>query len=165
MLRACLTSLLVALAFLGASPALADHPGEPLNDPTTLRYISYAHQFYRQPLGCSHAVLGVPAGRPQGSSAGWGEQPGCSIWVDPAFWPYLGRERQAEYCGLILHEVGHNLGFSHTIGRANWPMDEKTRWAHPGCWAPKHVLHRHRHRHRSGRIHHHRHYHLKVGQP
>lgn len=172
-MRLLLTTFLACLITLLGSPlAAAHHPGMPLNDPLTERYINEAYAFFKQPRGCSHAVLGVPTDREYApNGAAWAEQPGCSIWVsEPAFPVDPNRQQQAVYCGLIRHEVGHNIGLGHTGGANVMNPDG---WVHPNCYPPYHVLHRHRHihrhRHENGRIHKHRHfhkhYHLKVGQP
>ncbi len=172
-----ITSLLITMFSL-VSTTEAHHPGVRLdNDSTTQEYIKYAYKFYGQPQGCSHAVIGVPP-NPLGPGVAWADQPGCAIWIAPDTVPWAEtqssfsrRQRLFAYCGTIMHEVGHNLGLGHVHGTAETPMNVDTGWTHPGCWAPKHVLHRHKHRHRQRihgkvrtRMHFHKHYHLKVGQ-
>lgn len=161
----------------GAEDAYGHHAGQTLSaDPLTQKYIQFAYDFYRQPLGCSHAVIGEPPG-PHEPGVAWAEQPGCAIWIAHSTLPwepssFTRRERDWQYCGTILHEVGHNLGLTHVTGTVKSPMNVEHSWNHPGCWTPYHVLHCHKHRHRKRvhgkvrvRIHCHKHYHLKVGRP
>lgn len=166
------------LIFLGFALALcqeagAHHPGPQLNDALTRQYTAYAYQYYRQPVGCAHGVIGEPPG-PHEPGIAWATIGGCSMWFQPETVATSSSTRGAKfaYCGTIMHEVGHTLGLDHVTGAAVSPMNIERSWNHPGCWGPKHVLHRHKHQHRTrirGKVrtdmHYHKHYHLKVGQP
>lgn len=171
-------ALCVATFLYYAVDAHAHHAGISLDaDASTQKYIKFAYQYYRQPQGCSHAVIGTPPEPYDHNGIAWGAQGGCDIWIRPdtvpwAPSPFTRREREYEYCGAILHEVGHNLGLNHVTGNVESPMNVEHPWNHPGCWAPYHVLHRHKHVHWKrihGKLHRvihwHKHYHLKVGQP
>lgn len=173
-------ALCIAAFAYYAVDAHANHAGQPVDDAATQRYIQNAYSFYfrhgEPHPECSHVVAGTPPEPYEHNGVAWGDQPGCNIWVSPAVYPYSGHDGAARYCGAIMHEVGHNLGFGHTFGRKGWPMDVQDPFTHPNCYAPFHVVHRHRHVHRKchrthghracrTRVHWHKHYHLKVGQP
>ncbi len=157
-----LRSLVLVLLLLPA-PAVASHPGPVLDNADSRQALRLAYDYFGgRPVGCSHVVLGTPPAALPGVA--WGDTPGCGIWVTSSVYLFSGLSGWREFCRVIAHEVGHNLGLGHTTGVADSVMDTVHAFVPPNCLRRYTVLHRHRHRHR-GRVHYHRHHHPKVARP
>lgn len=103
----CVAVAFFALAADASGSLPEDSQGEEITRrPDVGRALDAANRHWRAKPDCPVRVWAY-----WGETAGMAETPGCRIWIRGDFTP--DRYGYRWFCALVVHEAGHNLGYSH----------------------------------------------------